>query len=108
MAKSSLELKRKIVEDQSEKGLYPYSTYYLRDIKKRTGSYWTNHFNTIGIVGMNESLLNFMGKDIGTPQGLSFAIKVLNYLRELMVEFQTETGLSYNLEASPPKAQAIV
>ncbi len=101
LAKSSLELKRKIVEDQSEKGLYPYSTYYLRDIKKRTGSYWTNHFNTIGIVGMNESLLNFMGKDIGTPQGLSFAIKVLNYLRELMVEFQTETGLSYNLEASP-------
>lgn len=101
LAKNSLEIKRKIVEDQSDKGLYPYSTYYLRDIKKKSGYYWSNHFNTIGIVGMNEALLNFMDKDIGTPEGLSFAIKVLNYLRELMVEFQAETGLSYNLEASP-------
>ncbi|MDD4316443.1 MAG: ribonucleoside triphosphate reductase [Clostridia bacterium] len=101
LAKNSLEIKRKIVEDQTGKGLYPYSAHYLRDIKKRSGNYWANHFNTIGIVGMNESLLNFIGKDIGSPEGLSFAIKVLNYLRELMVEFQAETGLSYNLEASP-------
>ena len=69
--------------------------------KEKNRAYWTNHFNTIGIVGMNEALLNFMGKDIGTPEGQSFAIKVLNYLRELMIEFQTETGLSYNLEATP-------
>ena len=55
---------------------------------------------------MNEALLNFMGKDIGTPEGQSFAIKVLNYLRELMIEFQTETGLSYNLEPPPLKGQA--
>lgn len=101
LAKNSLEIKRKIVEDQTNKGLYPYSAHYLRDIKKRSGSFWSNHFNTIGIVGMNESLLNFIGKDIGSPEGLSFSIKVLNYLRELMVEFQAETGLSYNLEASP-------
>jgi len=101
LAKSSLEIKRKIVEEQTNRGLYPYSAAYLKDIKRKTGAYWTNHFNTIGIVGMNEALLNFMGKDIGTPEGQSFAIKVLNYLRELMIEFQTETGLSYNLEATP-------
>lgn len=101
LAKNSLEIKRKIIEVQSVQGLYPYSTHYLRDVKKRTGSYWSNHFNTIGIVGMNESLLNFMGKDIGTPEGQQFAIAVLNYLRELMVEFQTDTGMQYNLEASP-------
>ncbi|MFW5780788.1 MAG: anaerobic ribonucleoside-triphosphate reductase, partial [Bacillota bacterium] len=101
LAKNSMEIKRKIVEEQTSKGLYPYSAFYLKDIKKKTGNYWTNHFNTIGIVGMNEALLNFIGKDIGSPEGLQFAIKVLNYLRELMVEFQTETGLSYNLEASP-------
>ncbi|MGI6522925.1 MAG: ribonucleoside triphosphate reductase [Christensenellales bacterium] len=101
LAKSSLEIKRKIVEEQTNRGLYPYSAAYLKDIKRKTGAYWTNHFNTIGIVGMNEALLNFMGKDIGTPEGQSFSIKVLNYLRELMIEFQTETGLSYNLEATP-------
>ncbi|NCA67462.1 MAG: ribonucleoside triphosphate reductase [Clostridia bacterium] len=101
LAKNSLEIKRKIIEDQSNKGLYPYSTHYLRSVKERTGAFWTNHFNTIGIVGMNEALLNFMDKDIGTPEGLEFSIKVLKYLRELMMEFQSETGMSYNLEASP-------
>ena len=49
VAKTSLEIKRKIIEDQSERGLYPYSTYYLRNIKERTGQYWYNHFNTIGL-----------------------------------------------------------
>jgi anaerobic ribonucleoside-triphosphate reductase len=101
LARNSLEIKRKIIEDQSEKGLYPYSTYYLRHVKERTGSYWANHFNTIGIIGMNESLLNFMGKDVGSPEGQKFAVKVMKYLRELMVEFQAETGVSYNLEATP-------
>ncbi|MFA5449856.1 MAG: ribonucleoside triphosphate reductase [Clostridia bacterium] len=101
LAKNSLEIKRKIIEDQSNKGLYPYSTHYLRSVKQRTGRFWDNHFNTIGIVGMNESLLNFMGKDVGSPEGLEFSIKVLKYLRELMVDFQKETGMSYNLEATP-------
>ena len=101
ISKNSLEIKRKIVEEQTKKGLYPYSAHYLRDVKKNTGNYWSNHFNTIGLVGMNESLLNFIGKDIGTPEGNAFAVKVLKYLRELMVEFQVENGMSYNLEASP-------
>ena len=103
IAKNSLEIKRKVVESQTEKGLYPYCAYYLRDVKKRTGGYWSNHFNTIGIVGMNESLKNFLGEehDITTPEGQKFALKVMNYLRQKMVEYQQETGNQYNLEATP-------
>lgn len=101
VAKTSLEIKRKIVEDQSEKGLYPYSTHYLRNVKKRTGEYWHNHFNTIGIVGMNECLLNFNGTDLTTDEGQKLAIEIMNFMREIMIEFQEETGHMYNLEATP-------
>ncbi len=99
--KTSLEIKRKIIEQQTENGLYPYSAVYLKDVKKRFGQYWFNHFNTIGIIGMHEALLNFMGKGIETPEGNAFAVRVMNFLRELMQEFQKETGHSYNLEATP-------
>lgn len=101
IGKTSLEIKRKIIEQQSEKGLYPYSTHYLRNVKQRTGSYWYNHFSTIGIVGMNEALMNFMGKDITTVEGQQFAVEIMNYLRDVMVDFQKETGNFYNLEATP-------
>jgi len=101
IGKTSLEIKRKIIEQQSEKGLYPYSTHYLRNIKQRTGSYWYNHFSTIGIVGMNEAILNFMGKDITTPEGQAFAVEIMHYLRDIMIDFQKETGNFYNLEATP-------
>ncbi|NLI54430.1 MAG: ribonucleoside triphosphate reductase [Clostridiales bacterium] len=101
LGKTSLEIKRKIIERQSEQGLYPYSSNYLRNVKQRTGEYWTNHFNTIGLVGMNECCLNFIGKDIGSPEGLEFSLEIMNFLRDLMVEFQEETGHSYNLEATP-------
>lgn len=101
IAKNSLEIKRKVVEEQTERGLYPYCKFYLRDVKKRTGGYWSNHFNTIGIVGMNESLKNFMKTDITTKEGQKFAVKVLKFLREKMVEYQAETGHQYNLEATP-------
>lgn len=108
IAKTSLEIKRKIIEDQTDKGLYPYSKFYLRSVKARTGGYWSNHFNTIGIVGMNESLMNFLGKDknITTPEGQAFALKVMNYLRQKMVEYQEETGNQYNLEATPAEGTA--
>ncbi len=63
--KTSLEIKRKIIEEQTERGLYPYSAYYLRDVKASApASIGTNHFNTIGLVGMNEACLNFLGKDL--------------------------------------------
>ena len=101
IGKTSLEIKRKIIESQTEKGLYPYSSVYLKDVKKRTGQYWHNHFNTIGIVGMHEALLNFMGKGIETAEGQEFGVEIMNELREIMVEFQTETGHQYNLEATP-------
>jgi len=101
LGKTSLEIKRKVIEQQTEQGLYPYSANYLRDVKKRTGEYWANHFNTIGLVGMNECCLNFIGKDIGSPEGLALSLEIMHYLRALMIEFQEETGHSYNLEATP-------
>ncbi len=103
IAKTSLEIKRKIVEHQTDNGLYPYCAFYLRSVKQRTGKYWENHFNTIGIVGMNEAIMNLFGKDenITTPKGQAFAIKTMNFLREKMQQFQAETGNNYNLEATP-------
>ncbi|NLF79999.1 MAG: ribonucleoside triphosphate reductase, partial [Clostridia bacterium] len=101
IGRSSLELKRKIIEQETDRGLYPYSAHYLRNAKLRFGKYWHNHFSTIGIVGMNEALINFMGQDIGTPEGRAFSLEVMNFLRDLLVGFQEETGNVYNLEATP-------
>ena len=101
LAKESLEIKRKIIERFTDNGLYPYSKYYLADIKKRFDTYWQNHFNTIGINGMNESLLNFMGKDITTKEGKAFAVEILDYMRDVLMSYQNETNNLYNLEASP-------
>ncbi|HOE67542.1 MAG TPA: ribonucleoside triphosphate reductase, partial [Candidatus Hydrogenedentes bacterium] len=106
VGKTSLEIKRKVIEKQTEQGLYPYSARYLRDVKRRTGEFWHNHFSTIGIVGMNEALLNFMEKDIGSPEGQEFANEILNYLRDLLVEIQDETKHVYNLEATPAEGTA--
>lgn len=102
-AKESLEIKRKVIEKQTDDGLYPYCKFYLRDVKNRTGSFWANHFNTIGLVGMNEAIMNLFGKEqnITTELGQEFAIRIMNHLREKMVEFQAETGHDYNLEATP-------
>lgn len=102
IGKSSLEVKRKIIENQTNRGLYPYCANFLKDVKSRTGEYWSNHFNTIGIIGMNEAIQNFMeGEDITTANGQKFAIEMMNYMRELMMELQEETGHMYNLEATP-------
>ena len=106
IAKESLTIKRKILEKFTDQNLCPYSKFYLRAIKEQTGAFWTNHFSTIGIIGMNEACLNFLGKDIGTPDGHAFAIDVLNFLRHLMEEIQTETGEFFNLEATPGEGTA--
>ena len=102
-AKNSLEIKRKIIEEQTEKGLYPYSANFLKDVKDRTGAYWYNHFNTIGLIGMNEACRNLLGSghDLTTPEGQELAIKTLNYMRKVITEIQEETGHYYNLEATP-------
>jgi ribonucleoside-triphosphate reductase len=101
LAKESLEIKRKVLERFTEKDLYPYSKFYLREVKKRFGEYWKNHFSTIGLIGMNEACLNLLGVDIGTEEGREFAIRVLSFMREKLIEFQEETGNIYNLEATP-------
>lgn len=105
-AKNSLEIKRKVIEHQTAKGLYPYSANYLDDVKQRTGSYWYNHFNTIGLVGMNEAALNLIDTDITTREGQAFAVRILNYMRDVIREIQEETGHYYNLEASPAEGAA--
>ena len=101
IAKDSLEVKRKVLEKFTEDGLYPYSRRYLRLVKEGFGKYWKNHFSTIGLVGMNEAILNLFGYDIASPEGLEFARKVLNFMREKLADFQEETGNIYNLEATP-------
>lgn len=103
LAKESLEIKRKALEKFTEEGLYPYSKHYLANVKLQRGEYWGNHFSTIGIIGMNEALLNFLGPkaNIATKKGSAFAEEVLNYMRDKIVKYQEETGSFYNLEATP-------
>jgi len=101
-----LEIKRKVIERETENGLYPYSANYLRGIKQKTGEYWYNHFSTIGVVGMNEAVLNLLDKDLGTQESRTFAVDVLRYIRDLLVEVQNETGHVYNLEATPAEGAA--
>ena len=101
IAKTSLEIKRKVIEDFTDKNLYPYTKFYLRDIKEKMGKYWANHFSTIGIIGMNEACVDIIGQDIGTKEGQLFAFDVMNFIRYQLTEFQKETGNFYNLEATP-------
>lgn len=101
MAKDSLETKRKVLEAYTEGCLYPYTKHYLAGIRERFGEYWKNHFSTIGLVGMNEASLNFMGESIGDPRGREFARRVLDYMRDRLVDFQRETGNNFNMEATP-------
>lgn len=101
IAKESLETKRKVLEKFTDSNLYPYTKYYLRNVKKRFNEYWKNHFSTIGLVGMNEACLNFFGKNIASEEGQKFTIKILDFMRKKLLEFQKETGNNYNLESTP-------
>ncbi|MFC2163377.1 ribonucleoside triphosphate reductase [Acidobacteriota bacterium] len=96
LAKESLETKREVVNNMLAKGLVPYTLVYL--------GHFDNHFSTIGLCGMNEACLNFLGHGIGTPEGKAFAIEVLEFMRSTMQEFQEETGNLYNLEATPAES----
>ena len=93
LARESLEIKRNVITRLMDQGLFPYTQRYLR--------HWNNHFSTIGLIGMNESALNLMGKDLTHPDARAFAKDVLIYMREKLVKFQEETGHLYNLEATP-------
>ncbi|MBP3894523.1 MAG: ribonucleoside triphosphate reductase [Atopobiaceae bacterium] len=95
LAKTSLELKRKEIQRLIDAGLFPYTKRYLGTLR--------NHFSTIGVNGMNEMIRNFSNDadDITTAEGRAMAIRILDHVREKMVEFQEETGHMYNLEATP-------
>jgi ribonucleoside-triphosphate reductase len=95
LAKKSLELKRKVIQRHMDAGLFPYTKRYLGTLR--------NHFSTIGVNGINELIRNFTHdtEDITTAWGRGFAARLLDHVRERMVQFQEETGHMYNLEATP-------
>ena len=101
LAKESLMIKREVLESFTDKGLYPYSRFYLRNIKKSFGCYWKNHFSTIGIIGMNDALLNLSGTDITRAEGVEFSLRVMEFMRDRLADFQEQTGDIFNLEATP-------
>jgi anaerobic ribonucleoside-triphosphate reductase len=101
LAKESLETKRELVENLTEKGLYPYTKFYLNAIKMRRGRYWGNHFSTIGLIGMNEAMLNLLGEDITTKAGQKTAKEILEHMRDKIINYQKETDNLFNLEATP-------
>ena len=101
LAIESLTIKRKVLEKFTERNLYPYSKYYLNEIKNGNGRYWKNHFSTIGIIGMNEACLNFLGEDIASKSGQTFSLEVMDFMRSLISEAQETTGDIFNLEATP-------
>lgn len=96
LAKESLCTKRKVIQRLYDGGLFPYTRRYLKTL--------VNHFNTIGLCGMNECCLNFLGVNITDPKGKAFAEKVLQHMREKMQDFQEETGDLFNLEATPAES----
>jgi ribonucleoside-triphosphate reductase len=98
LAKESLKTKRKVVTNLLESGFFPYTKRYLRTMD--------NHFNTIGLVGMNECVGNFLGRNatIAHPEGREFALSVLGFMRQKLADFQEETGELFNLEATPAES----
>ena len=103
-AKESLEIKRKVLEKLTENNLYPYTKYYLSEIRKINGSYWKNHFSTIGLVGMNEAITMLLGENIATKKGVKLAEKIMDAMRNRIADYQVETGNNYNLEATPAES----
>ncbi|MDN5375441.1 MAG: hypothetical protein PWQ39_481 [Thermacetogenium sp.] len=100
-AVTALEVKRKALDRFAEAGLYPFTKRWLQPVKERFGSYFGNHFSTIGIVGGNEACLNLLGVPITHPDGRAFMEETLNFLRGFCASAQERTGNLYNLEATP-------
>lgn len=107
IARRSLKTKRTFLEKNTENGLYPYCKHYLDKIKKNNlKKYWSNHFNTIGIIGMNEACLNLINTSIATEEGKKLAIETLNFMRDKISEFQIQDDMLYNLEAAPSEGSS--
>ncbi|MFW6363550.1 MAG: ribonucleoside triphosphate reductase [Spirochaeta sp.] len=96
LAAESLTTKRKVVTKLLEAGLFPYTRRYLKHLN--------NHFSTIGLTGMNEAVLNFLGKDLLDPEARTFAGRVLDHMRDRLADYQEQTGDLFNLEASPAES----
>ena len=96
LAKQSLCIKRKVIQKLLDNGLFPYTKRYLKTLD--------NHFNTIGLCGMNECCLNFLGVSIADKKGFDFACKVLDHMRAKMQDYQEKTGELFNLEATPAES----
>ena len=96
LAKQSLCIKRKVIQKLYDGGLFPYTRRYLKTLD--------NHFNTIGLCGMNECCLNFLKKNIAAPEGKKFAEEILDHMRARLQNFQEETGELFNLEATPAES----
>lgn len=96
LAKESLCIKRRVIQDLLDKGLFPYTRRYLRTLR--------NHFNTIGICGMNEACENFLGVSIADEKGKAFAERTLDHMRSRLQNYQEETGELFNLEATPAES----
>ncbi len=96
LAAESLTIKRKVIARLMDAGLFPYTLRYLSNLE--------NHFSTIGICGMNECLLNFMGMNIAQQEGREFALEILDYMRLRLQDYQEKTGTLFNLEATPAES----
>ncbi|GAA1467951.1 ribonucleoside triphosphate reductase [Microbacterium thalassium] len=98
LARDTLEAKRAIISHHIEGGLFPYTRRYLGTLE--------NHFSTIGVNGVNEFVRNFTADraDVSTPEGIALATRLLDRLRELLVEYQEHSGHMYNLEATPAES----
>lgn len=105
MAKKSLDVKREKLEKLTEHGLYPYIKHYMQSVKDARGGYWAQHFSTIGLIGMNECILNFTNgwEDITTEKGQRIALEIMMYMRSVLEDWQedSEEEVMYNLEATP-------
>ena len=103
IAKESLVVKRALIEKYMDRGLYPYSKFYLKDVKERFGEYFKNHFNTIGILGLNEAMVNYfgVGNDLTSKKGRKFGLEIMEHMRERLMNYQLETNQLFNLEATP-------
>jgi ribonucleoside-triphosphate reductase len=101
LAREALVAKRAALETWMDSGLYPYSKIYLAGVKKRFGQYFKNHFATIGVVGMHEACLNLLGQGIETEAGRELASQSLDFLRARLLDYQSQTGDLFNLEATP-------
>ena len=106
IAKDSLLAKRKVIERFTEQGLYPYSKHYLAYTKERFGGWWSGHFNTVGLCGMNEATLNLLKEDLTSAEAREFSREVLEFMNARLLKYQSDTGQLFNLEATPAESTA--